>query len=178
MTVSFIILVCVPFPFPDVPFHCGWQSISFSMPFCLLAMSEKFFNEQDAPWPFWDRQRYLCARSKFNNTTQLGFPPRLFQAILQRLDYKERSSICHTNTQIPRLNSSLLQTHTVKDSQIHEGPWGMWAKTSRTQAPTVFWPFGGDFECLPAPKVSSGTHIQNGRAEFSANNKKYTVLAE
>lgn len=43
---------------------------------------------------------------------------------------------------------------------------------------TVFWTFMGDFECLPAPKVSSGTCIQNGRAEFSANNKRYIVLAE
>lgn len=176
MTVSFIILVCVRFPFPDVLFHCGWQFISFSMLFCLLAMSENFFSEQDAPWPFWDQQRYLCARSKFNNTTQLGFPSRLFQAILQRLNYRDHQSVIPTLKSPNWIPAYYRWSRTVRYTKALEGCGQSHLGLRYWQ--TVFWTFMGDFECLPAPKVSSGTCIQNGRAEFSANNKRYIVLAE
>lgn len=135
MTVSSIILVCPSFLFQTSHFIVGDSSFHSQCHFVSLQCL-KIFIEQDAPWPFWDWQGYLCALSKFNNTTQLGFSFRLFQASLYFRGWiikREHQSVTPTLKSPNWIPAYYRHTHTVKDSQIHKGPWGMWAKSSRTQ---------------------------------------------
>lgn len=174
MTVGFIILVCVPFPFPDVPFHCGWQFISFSMPFCLLAMSENFSMNRMLP-DLSETDKDICVpgASSIIQPSWASHPDSsklYFRGSVIKRDHQSVTPTLKSPNWIPAYYRHILWSRTVRYMKALEGCGQSHLGLRHRQ--TVFRMFVSDFECLPAPKVSSGTHIQNSRAEFSANNKR------